>query len=296
MNIEIRSLNQSDIPDADRILSLAFGTPGSRVEDLRRCLSLQPDGWRLALYDGQPVGTVGAVDYGPFAWIGMMAVLPERQHLGIGDRLMINILDWLDARGCPLVRLDATQAGARLYRKHSFVEVGLCHLFFDPKFEPLPQKPYNTAVMQLADLPEVASLDSAIFGAQRERLLQIYWNDLKGRCFIARTEGGDLAGYLVAQSSRIGPWASATPAAAEAMLGTALSLSFDGPLRLIVPSENVQALRMFSRLGFEETNLHLHMVRGRGGHLSTDQGQNDTGKLTPGKRDLIYAQASFALG
>ena len=265
MNIEIRNLTSTDIPDAARITTLAFGSPGNRTEELRRCLALQPDGWRLALCDGIPVGTVGAIDYGPFAWIGMMTVLPERQRQGIGERLMVDILEWLDRRGCPLVRLDATQAGAGLYRKFDFKEAGFCYLFLDPKFEPLPDYSYAVVGMQQTDIPEVVAYDEATFGVRRESLMRMYWDGYQGRCFVARSKSGELAGYLVAQNSRFGPWASATPQAAEDLMRTALSLSFDSPLRLIVPSQNVLAIQMYRRLGFAEGPLHWHMARGSRG-------------------------------
>lgn len=295
MNIEIRPLTQNDIPAADRVLSLAFGTPGSRAEDLRRCLALQPDGWRMASCDGQLVGTVGAVDYGSFAWIGLMAVHPDQQQHGIGGLLMADILNWLDQRGCPLLRLDATQAGARLYCKLGFVEAGYTHVFQDPKFEPLPDNSYKVSVPQQADLAETAALDEAIFGASRRRLLEIYLNEFPGRFFVARAKGGELAGYLVAQESKLGPYICATSQSAEALLRTALSLSYDSPLGLIVPDDNAAARGIFQRLGFVQGQSHLHMVR-RSHQPSAVSDQFKDGVTLPGKREFIYAQASFALG
>jgi predicted N-acetyltransferase YhbS len=296
MNIEIRSLTRNDIPVADQILSLAFGTPGNRAEELRRCLALQPDGWRLAICQGQPVGTVGAVDYGPFAWIGLMAVHPEQQHGGIGGLLMADILSWLDQRGCPLVRLDATQAGARLYRKLGFVGVGYTHLYQDPKFAPLPDNSIEVAVVEQADLPEIAALDETIFGASRHHLLVIYWNEFPDRFLVARTRRGELSGYLVVQGARLGPWVCTNPLAAEALLQAAFVLPCDGPLRLIVPDENTAARRLIHQVGFVEGPSYLHMVRGKSDQLTASSDQPNKGVTLPGKREYIYAQASFTLG
>jgi ribosomal protein S18 acetylase RimI-like enzyme len=297
MNIEIRNLASNDVPDADRILRLAFGTPGSRIEELNRCLKLQPDGWRLALCDGRPIGMVGAVDYGPFAWIGLMAVHPDAQRQGIGGLLMSDILAWLDRRSCPLVRLDATHAGAGLYRKLGFSEIGYSLYFLEPRFEPLPDHSYEITAMQEDDLPEVIALDEAIFGARRERLLKVYWEDYPGRSYIARTKTGDLGGYLIAQKRKIGPWISMTPQAAEALLQEALALSFNGSLvQVIVPSENRTAVNLFFRLGFVEGMSHLHMVRATRYRLSGASDQSSNSPALLGKRELIYAQASYGLG
>jgi predicted N-acetyltransferase YhbS len=289
MKPELRTLTSYDITEADTILSLAFGTPGSRVEELRRCLSLQPDGWLLALNGGEPVGMVGAIDYGPFAWVGMMAVHPKVQRQGIGYLLMSHILDWLEGRGCPLVRLDATQAGAGLYRKLGFVQAGFTRIVLDPKLEPLPNNSITAAAMLEADLPEVAVLDTAVFGAHREPLLQLYWREFPGRSYITRTHHGELAGYLIAQTIKIGPWISTSSMAAEALLSAALPLSFDGPVRMIVPSENKAAVQLFNRLGAVEGQSHIHMVKGISAQL------NQPVNL-PGRREFIYSQASFTAG
>jgi len=87
-------------------LRSAFGAPESHVADIRRYLALQPDGWLVAVAQGRPVGMVGAVDYGPFAWVGLMAVHAEAQQRGIGSALLQRLLTWLDARGTPMVLLN----------------------------------------------------------------------------------------------------------------------------------------------------------------------------------------------
>jgi predicted N-acetyltransferase YhbS len=289
MNTEIRTLTSHDIPAADTILNLAFGTPGSRVDELNRCLTLQPDGWLLALIGGGPVGMVGAIDYGPFAWVGLMAVHPKVQRQGLGYLLMTHILAWLEGRRCPLVRLDATQAGAGLYRKLGFAQAGFTCTVLDPKLEPLPDNSIAVAAMLEADLPAVTALDAEVFGARRESLLRLYWRQYPGRSYIARTRHGELAGYLIAQTTRIGPWISTSSTAAEALLSAALPLSFDGSIKIIVPAENKAATQLFNRLGTVEGQSHLHMVK--------EFAVRHTNQIhLPGRREFIYAQASFIAG
>jgi GNAT superfamily N-acetyltransferase len=120
--ITIRNLGMVDVPTANNILVAAFASPRTFDRDLYRYLTFQPDGWFLALDDGKPVGTAGAVDYGPFAYIGLVSVLPDAQRKGIGVALMEHLLTWLDSRGCPMVILDASEAGARMYTRLGFVE------------------------------------------------------------------------------------------------------------------------------------------------------------------------------
>ena len=92
MNISIRALTFADIPDADRILCAAFRTKDSRATELHRYLTLQSDGWFAAEIENKLVGTVGAVVYDTFAYLGLMAVDPSVQRQGIARQLMQHAL------------------------------------------------------------------------------------------------------------------------------------------------------------------------------------------------------------
>src|SRR5690348_3176989 len=97
--IVIRALTAADIPAADAIGMAAYGRE-SRSAELARLLRLQPDGWLLAEVEGEPAGMVGATDFGPFAYVGQMGVLPTFQRRGIARALMERLLAWIDERGC----------------------------------------------------------------------------------------------------------------------------------------------------------------------------------------------------
>ena len=57
------------------MLKAAYGGRESRAETLRRFLTLDAGGWRVAVDGNTILGCVGALDYGRFAYVGMMAVL-----------------------------------------------------------------------------------------------------------------------------------------------------------------------------------------------------------------------------
>src|SRR5215475_9007664 len=120
--IVIRTVTEADIDAADAIMIPAYGVPRSRKRELRRYLALQPDGWLLAMLDGQPAGMGGATDFGSFAYIGLMAVYPELQRRGIASAIMERLLSWIAVRGCATALLDASSAGERLYEKLGFVD------------------------------------------------------------------------------------------------------------------------------------------------------------------------------
>jgi ribosomal protein S18 acetylase RimI-like enzyme len=90
MSLFIRSLTVEDFDVADTILTLAYNTKGSLRGELERFFSLQSDScWLLVTLDDVSVGLGGVVDYGAYAYIGLVAIHPEAQRLGLGDL-------WLD--------------------------------------------------------------------------------------------------------------------------------------------------------------------------------------------------------
>jgi GNAT superfamily N-acetyltransferase len=284
--VEIRRMRYDDIPIAASVAHAAFQTRGSssssRADDLRRYLLLQPDGWLVAEENGRIVGTAGMFDYGLFAWVGSMAVLPEMQGQGIGRKLLERILEWLDARGCPLVRLDATPAGQRLYPHLGFVEASRTF-----EYAQSPQRPIGcdwgcVHPMEGSELEEVIQFDEEIFGARREKLLRLFWAHYDGRSFVSLNDQGKVSGYLFAQAKRIGPWMAMTPRYAKALLGAASTLHYEDESRIIVPAENQQAGLLLEEARYVLRLTHSHMRRGKG--------------ELPGMRQYIWGQASHALG
>jgi ribosomal-protein-alanine N-acetyltransferase len=282
MEIKIRKLDTSELEAADGILQAAFLPPMSRIQELRRCVALQPDGWRLAEMDGQAVGIVGSVDYGAFAWIGSMAVLPEFQNRGIGRALMNDILAWLDDRGCPMVRLDASDAGAILYHKLGFMGRGQVLSFVLEAKVPIRTLEVCVSLLRAVDIPAAADFDELVFGARRECMFELLVTDFPQRAFISHDQAGRVTGYLFAQAQKIGPWAAQEPVAALALLARAVSLEYEVAPRIITPEENGEAAELLIRSGFALRHPHLHMCRGGSG--------------LPGRRDLIYGQASYGVG
>ncbi len=128
-SLSIRIMEESDFEAVDGILREAFRFPGSRKEELRRYLALQPDGWFVAELDKIPVGTGGFVDYGEFAWIGLMGVHSSFQSRGIGRFLMKHLLSHLGERKVPMIVLDASPAGKPLYDSLHFIGEGHTSLY-----------------------------------------------------------------------------------------------------------------------------------------------------------------------
>ena len=287
--MKIRSMRESDLPAADRLLQAAFARPSSFVAHARLTRQLEPDGVLVAEEQGKLLGTVGAVDYGPLAYIGLMAVDPARQSAGIGRALMDRLLAWLDERGCPMALLDATDRGALLYEQLDFVDDATAfvyELLGEVRARPArAATPASRAIVRLAtvdDLPEVIALDATHFGADRAKLHHALWPEFQSRWFVARNSSDQFLGYLVDRDPVVGPWVATSPAVAEQLLLVALQLEHTRPPLVMVPRSNTIAVDLLAAHGFVEQRRLRHMRRGGDG--------------PPGNPAALYGQSSFAHG
>ncbi len=282
MTLTIRHLSEADLEPLERVLVAAFGIQSNYKKEIQRYKALQRDGWFVAELDGAPVGMVGAVDYGEFAYVGLMVVHPTVQRRGIGRALMERLLDWLDGRGVPVVLLDATEAGASLYTKLGFVDDSSTLVFQGEHGASSPYSSLKVSTLRKEELSALTAFDAPIFGANRLCVFATYLSEFSDRAFAAHTEAGQIAGYLVAQHSILGPWAASTPEVAEALLAVALKEPFDGAPRVLVPSTNQAATSLLERQGFIKQRTLRHMRRG--------------GSAALGQRERLYGLVSLAIG
>jgi GNAT superfamily N-acetyltransferase len=281
MTISIHALTTADLDRADAIQQAAYGG-GSRKDRLQLYLSLQPDGWLLATLDGEPAGIAGGTNYGTVGHIGLVAVDPSKQRRGVALALMQHLLGWFAQQNCPVIQLDASDAGAPLYRQLGFVEDEKTLGFTQDDCALRPAQSERVTRLSAADIPLLAAFDTPIFGGERSAVFAAALAAAPERAFVARDAEGQVSGYLFAQQLVLGPWAARTPADAEALLAAALALPFEGAIRTLTPGSNADAGQLLMRYGFSPQRL-LHRMR-RGGTAAA------------GQRSLLYGQASLAIG
>jgi GNAT superfamily N-acetyltransferase len=261
--VRIRPLLAADIAGADDVLRDAFGALVSFAPRLRRYLAIQPDGWLVAEEGGTLIGMVGAIDYQSFAYVGMMGVRPDRQGRGVGRRLLASLLDWIEGRGIPGARLDATPEGALLYQRMGFVDAGTSlELHWSGKQLPSLETPV-LAVEVASQEAEIVALDHALFGADRTRLWRWLFGEQAGPVLVSRTAGGQLSGYLCVQEQTLGPWGARTPEAAAALAHAAAPLIRDPRTRVMVPAQNEIGPALLEARGWAVKKSVRHMCRGR---------------------------------
>lgn len=286
MSVIIRPLAADELALAQSIARAAYQSTMDYEPALRRLMVLQPGGWFLALFDGVPAGLVGAINYGPFACVGLMSVLPEMQRRGIGRALLVHVLAWLEEQSCPTVLLDATDAGAALYAGMGFVDDDqTAHwrrstaLFPSPLYGCAEQ---HITALYLADLQALTAFDAPYFGAGRAAVFAHLLWECPGRAFVARDVAGQITGYLFAQPGQLGPWVARDGAAAEALLLQALALPFDRDVSVLASVINDEASILLERYGFSRYRVLRHMRYGQPALFR--------------RRSSIYGQVSFALG
>jgi predicted N-acetyltransferase YhbS len=282
MSISIRPLVDADLETADAILNLAFQSSVSRLHDLRLYRQMQPDGWFVATQAEHLIGMVGAVNYGTFAHVGLMAVHPDVQRRGVGFALMQFLLAGLEKQHVPLVTLDASVAGRPLYEKLGFVPYDETLVFQRHHNALRLNRPAYVQSLSIRELDVLAQWDRGAFGANRCKVLRILLDAFPGRAFLQRDENGQIKGYLIAQKTRLGPWVMFQSGNAEELLQAALTLPYDESISVTVPSGNRQEIALLQRYDFEQVRANQHMGRGVGG--------------SPGQREQIYSQTSLAAG
>lgn len=285
MGVTIRRATAADLDSVDQVLRAAFSSGGTFRPILRRCLSLQPEGWWVAAENQVLLGFGGAVDYGKLAYVGLLSVLPQAQQQGIGRRLLSQILDWLDERGCPLVALDATSAGISLYRSCGFVETEKSYTYATSGISfalDLPGAEIKIQTLAVSNFEEILEIDQKIFGADRSRLLRpLLWEYLE-RGFVARDLSGQILGFLLAPMDTLGPWWATDPEIGELLLRRALRLPFGPTPRIYVPGANPLIPALLTRWGFQQRQVLAHMQRGAARSV--------------GDRQRLYGMVNYALG
>lgn len=283
MSISIHLFTLADLIATDSVVKAAFNIEASRQESLHRYLTLPSAGSFIARYDDKVVGFGGVLDYGPFAYIGLMSVHPSMQHRGVGKLLFAQLLAWLEDRQCPTILLDASPAGAPLYRQAGFIDEDVTVVLRRTQHTALPsQLPPGVSILIDEDFPSLVAFDAPHFGTARRDFLASYRADAPERVLITRDEQGYITGYLIAQPDTIGPWVARTAEDAEHLLLHALALPFEKEPVVFVSAANFVALQLLTNYGFSQQRTLSHMWKG-----------------TPVQRNrqtTLYGQASLGWG
>ena len=243
-------------------------------DDWERLLALEPEGCLALEFDGKVRSTTTVVRYGrELAWIGMVLTDPEYRRRGFAELLMERALRFVDERGVAVVKLDATESGAHVYRKFGFNEE--CAI---ERWERLPG--VVTAGEKLGCFPD-DGYDRTRFGADRAALLRR----------LALEESASLTGegYAMGRpgytAAYFGPCVARSPDAARRLLQWFLAGHSGASVFWDLFPENDAAVEIAKEFGFAPVRRLTRMTLARGAR----------GGSIPNHAE-IFAIAGFELG
>ena len=250
-----------DIPAGLRLCRLSGWN--QVAEDWDTFLDLSPGACRVAERGGAVVGTVATLRFGEaFSWIAMVLVDPAVRGQGIGTDLLREALTILKDEKC--VRLDATEAGARIYQPQGFREEYRLNRMIAkvPKRAAGADDGSCTPIRQ-DDLKDIFDLDRKVFGADRSKLLLSFLRHAPGYAWVARSET-TLDGYVFGRHGyhheHIGPLAATNETTARKLLSRCLARQSAGSFLIDAPDDWISFLQS---AGFELERPLIRMYRGR---------------------------------
>jgi predicted GNAT family acetyltransferase len=132
--------------------------------------------------EGELIATAAALPYEPrLGYVSMVLVTPRHRNRGIATAMLRQAVDDLEDRACTAM-LDATQAGAVIYRRLGFVDI-----FPLRRWQGEGGKVRGAALGPAApeDLESLVTLDAAAFGAARSFLIRDFLGRASTRALVS---------------------------------------------------------------------------------------------------------------
>jgi predicted N-acetyltransferase YhbS len=176
MTPTIRPLRPADLPEADRIFRLAFGTFVGLPDPLtfagdsdwtRTRFAADPAAAFAAELDGRLAGSNFATTWGSVGFFGPLSVRPDLWNAGVAKHLLAPTMELLDARGCTLQALFTFAQSAKhvgLYQRFDFWPRHLAAIMARPSTGAPPAAGW-TLFSEAGDaaLPAIRSLTNAVY-------------------------------------------------------------------------------------------------------------------------------------
>jgi len=259
----IRPFQPSDIDAGMRFKQ--FAGWNQVPEDWMGLLQLDPEGCFVGEIDGSVVGTATGLRFDErLGWIGMVLVDPDFRRRGIATRLMLHAIEYLESSPCRCLKLDATDAGAKVYEKMGFqveytVERWLRAGRSKNRFE---ESDASIRAVEFEDLARIGKWDEPIFGGDRTRLLEWYLTRCKAY-WLRRAEApeGFVFGRPGSNAFQIGPLAADTIEVAEILFRRLLAEVPGDRVIADIVTPNAAATSMLEAHGFKRFRVLQRMFR-----------------------------------
>jgi ribosomal protein S18 acetylase RimI-like enzyme len=263
--LKVRIMREADIPAAMYLKNKAGWNQSP--EDWKGFMYLEPEGCFVGELDGEVVATATAINYaGRFGWIGMIIVDPIHRRQGIATRMMEQTISYLESCPCSCLKLDATDAGAKVYEKIGFKVEYLVERWLR-ETDVMPDKGVgadNIKMLEAEQLPGLLDYDQEVFGSSRRRLLEWYLRR-ESRAYMSSKDSaptGFLCGRSGSKAFQIGPGAAADIEVARNLIGAMMKEIGNQPVIADVIASNTEVTDLLETYSFNRTRVLKRMYRG----------------------------------
>ncbi len=229
--------------------------------DLKRLLSLQPDGCFIAWKDGERAGIVSTIIYDDYAFLGMLIVKDEFRRLGIGRELAEYAINHLKDKNIKTIELDGVFNAVEMYRSLGFKDKYLSLRFVKKH----GAKSDDTMLYQPLNFEGITEFDFRMTKISRKGLIEKYLEEFQKSVFILQKE--KIKSYAVVHPGNKGHvsislFISELSNSAEILLNSILKRFQNKTVNVGVPAINRDAVKLFLRKGFIFKEPALRMYYG----------------------------------
>ena len=268
--------------ELDRVLDWAAAegwNPGRA--DASRYRATDPGAFLVAERDGEPVGSIAAVRYGPaLGFMGLYLVRPEHRGLGIGHSLWLAAIARLAGRtigvealpGCEVPYGDWGFDAAYRHVRHRAPAARLAG-----------ERGIDLADARVIDAADLEALDRIGFPAPRPDFVRM-WTEPPHRALVALRDDAPLGLGVVRpcrSGHRIGPLVAPDPDVARGLAAALAAPLGDDEVAMDVPDANPAAMRLARDLGMWPSVTRVRMYSGPAPRIELGR---------------VYAAASLDLG
>ncbi|WP_428983387.1 GNAT family N-acetyltransferase [Paraburkholderia diazotrophica] len=243
----VRTMTAGEVDRAIEWAAIEGWNPG--MHDARCFRAVDPDGFFVGVWRGEPVGSISAVAYDAhFGFIGLYIVKPAFRGKGLGLRIWQHGIAYLGERN---IGLDGVVAQQPNYRKSGFA-LAYRNIRFQGIADARIASSAALSDARKSPFDQLSAYDRRFFPAPRNSFLRA-WIDQPDAVALADVVDGQMRGYGVLrrcrEGSKIGPLFADDAQIAETLF-TALVAHCPGEaVTLDVPESNPAAVALAVRHG-----------------------------------------------
>jgi ribosomal protein S18 acetylase RimI-like enzyme len=212
------------------------------------------------------IATTTATNYSnKVAWIGMVLVDKEYRGMGVSKLLLTEILRKTEK--CDSVKLDATAAGQKVYKKFGFKEEHFITRMIRISAEPAPELNDKSSLVQPVqskDVDEIIERDETVFGADRSNLIKYLIKNYPGSAWVIK-RNSEVASFALGRDGnkyhQAGPVFAPTTADAKMLISKALQALNNTPAVIDVLTDKKDLIDWLHSIGFTEQRRFVRMYK-----------------------------------